>query len=151
MGKISLYLNTNPLLVDIETLSELVMSEIDPVRYLLDSNTDYQGATDSQLREFGIFMNKNILDYKNRIPILQAITGNPKYTSTSLMTFGVISVLIDTLVDVTHVQSKTDPHNEWEPSPWFREVVPGIEHLVIAEGGVCPPFFYRDGILETRY
>lgn len=147
MAKVLQYLRANPLLVDNNKLFDLVMEEIDPVRYLMDNDQAYGSPTDAQLRGLAIFMSNNLSEPKNRIPVLQAITGNRKYTSTSLMTFGVISVLIDTLVDVTRVDGvghdKIETHNEWKPSDWFIDVIPGIEHLISLEGGVCPLSFFR--------
>lgn len=148
-----MYLETNPLLVDTSKLFELLMEEIEPIRYMLDMNTDLGKPTDPQLRGFGPFMSRNIQQAKNRIPILQAITGNPLYESTKQMTMGTMSILIDVLTKTVRVETvgSGDAHNEWYPSDWFVQNVPGIEHLVILEGNVCPPQFWRPGIVGTEY
>jgi hypothetical protein len=118
------------------------MSEIDPVRYLIDSNESVKEPTELQLRTFGRFMNENLSKASHRIPVIQAITGFPTQ-STKDFTIGTISILIDTLVDVVHVSQMGESWNEWEPSDWFLNVVPGIEHLIELEGGVCPAMFLR--------
>jgi len=141
MGKIKMYLSTNPLLVDNHKLLRMVMEEIMPIRWMLTSDVRYAPPTEDQLRSFGIFMNENLKDYKKRIPVIQAITGVPQYTSTSIMTKGAVSVLIDVLTE-------KDWDGHFIRSDLYDELVPALEHLIELEGGVCPDAFYHVELLK---
>lgn len=142
---IPLYLNTNPLMVDFNKLIDLISDELEVIRYLLDSNTDYGPITDAQRKGWLAFMNSSLDEKSHRIPFVQALTGNPMYTSTNHLTFGAISVLIEVCTEQGEKihQKSGQVVQILSPSPWFSNVRPGIEHVITVHGS-CPEALIRE-------
>jgi hypothetical protein len=125
-------------LVDPVELEKEIKKAVEPIRYILNNSKDPMlGYTDGQLKGLTALFTQNLNKAKNRKPVIHVITG-VRYPSTKMMSRNVFSVLIDTLSDQEEVVVDGEKKRIFVPNDYFKQVVPAIEALVDATGGVAP-------------